>query len=169
MRRALEEAERAGKAGEIPVGAVVVDPNGLLLAAAGNSREQTHDPSNHAEIVAMRQAGQRLGTWQLSGCLLYVTLEPCLMCAGAISQARLAYVIYGADDPKAGALGSVMNVFASNLCLHRPQVLAGICEEPCRHLMATWFEQLRIPKEKISNFPKISQDSQKSIGSGSSG
>lgn len=146
MKRAVEEAQRAGMTGEVPVGAVIVDPKGALLAATGNRREHTHDPSDHAEIVAMRQAGQRLRTWQLQGCLLYVTLEPCLMCAGAISQARLAYVIYGADDPKAGALGSVTNVFASDLCFHRPQVIAGICEDICRDLIETWFRGLRTRK-----------------------
>jgi tRNA(adenine34) deaminase len=108
MQLALEEARQAGEAGEVPVAALVVGPGEELLALSGNRRERDRDPTAHAEILALRQAGQRLGDWQLQGCRLYVTLEPCPMCAGAISQSRLAQVIYGADDPKAGALRSVL-------------------------------------------------------------
>jgi tRNA(adenine34) deaminase len=109
----------------------------------GNRRERDRDPTAHAEILALRQAGQRLGDWQLQGCRLYVTLEPCPMCAGAISQSRLAQVIYGADDPKAGALGSVLNLPASAASFHCPEVIGGVCEAECRRLLQEWFSRRR--------------------------
>ncbi|MEN9260802.1 MAG: nucleoside deaminase [Thermostichus sp. HHBFW_bins_43] len=143
MQLALEEATRAGAAGEIPVAALVVGPGEQLLALSGNRRERDRDPTAHAEILALRQAGQRLGNWQLLGCRLYVTLEPCPMCAGAISQARLALVIYGADDPKAGALRSVLNLPDSKASFHRPEVMGGVCEAECRQLLQRWFLGLR--------------------------
>ncbi len=148
MRLALAAAQEAGEAGEIPVGAVVVGPGEELLALSGNRRERDRDPTAHAEILALRQAGQRLGDWQLLGCRLYVTLEPCPMCAGAISQSRLAQVIYGADDPKAGALRSVLNLPASAASFHSPEVIGGVCEAECRQLLQQWFLRLRgIPSQ----------------------
>ncbi|MBD0336764.1 MAG: nucleoside deaminase, partial [Cyanobacteria bacterium Co-bin13] len=109
MRRALELAEAAGQAGEVPVGAVVVGPANQLIAEAANRRERDHDPTAHAEILALRQAGQVLGSWHLNDCTLYVTLEPCPMCAGALIQSRLGLLVYGTDDAKAGAVRTVLN------------------------------------------------------------
>ncbi len=143
MQLALDQARLAGAAGEIPVGAVVVDPQRGLMAAAGNRRERDHDPTAHAEILALRQAGQIRGDWQLIQCRLYVTLEPCPMCAAAISQARVDHVIYGADDPKAGALRSVLNLPAGPGCFHQPIVMGGICAEACQAILWEWFAQLR--------------------------
>jgi tRNA-adenosine deaminase (EC 3.5.4.-) len=148
MQLALREAEQAGEAGEVPVAALVVGPGEELLALSSNRRERDRDPTAHAEILALRQAGQRLGDWQLQGCRLYVTLEPCPMCAGAISQSRLAQVIYGADDPKAGALRSVLNLPASAASFHCPEVIGGVCEAECRRLLQQWFCRRRgIPSE----------------------
>lgn len=148
MQLALETAQAAGEAGEIPVAALVVGPGEELLALSGNRRERDRDPTAHAEILALRQAGQRLGDWQLWGCRLYVTLEPCPMCAGAISQSRLAQVIYGADDPKAGALRSVLNLPACSASFHSPEVIGGVCEAECRQLLLQWFSHLRgIPSD----------------------
>jgi tRNA(adenine34) deaminase len=143
MQQALVQARNAGAEGEIPVGAVVVDPAGALLAAVGNRRERDHDPTAHAEILALRQAGQQWGSWYLQGCSLYVTLEPCPMCAAAIAQARISTLIYGADDPKAGAVRSVLNLYASPAIFASPQVMAGICEAECRALLREWFAHLR--------------------------
>jgi tRNA(adenine34) deaminase len=145
MQLALTQARLAGSLGEIPVGAVMVDSQDQILAMVANRREQDHDPTAHAEILALRQAGQQLGTWQLPTCRLYVTLEPCPMCAAAIAQARVSQVIYGADDPKAGALGSVLNLPASAALFHRPEVISGVCEAECRDLLNQWFAQLRHP------------------------
>ena len=143
MSLALGEAQAAGLAGEVPVGAVVVDPSGHWVTSSQNRRERDQDPTAHAEVLALRQAGQILGDWQLKGCRLYVTLEPCPMCAAAITQARLGSVIYGAEDPKAGALGSVLNLLDSPATFHRPQVIGGICERDCRVLLHQWFRELR--------------------------
>ena len=143
MSLALVEAEAAGHAGEVPVGAVVVDPYGHWVTSSQNRRERDRDPTAHAEVLALRQAGQIVGDWQLKGCRLYVTLEPCPMCAAAITQARLGSVIYGAEDPKAGALGSVLNLLDSPATFHRPQVIGGICERDCRVLLHQWFRALR--------------------------
>ncbi|GAB4213563.1 MAG: nucleoside deaminase [Synechococcales cyanobacterium] len=143
MDLALAMARQAGSRGEIPVGAVIVDEHHQLLAAAGNQREQDHDPTAHAEMVALRLAGSRRQDWQLVGCRLYVTLEPCPMCAAAIGQARIVQVIYGVDDPKAGACGSVLNLLHGAASFHRPQILAGIREEECRQLVRQWFATLR--------------------------
>jgi tRNA(adenine34) deaminase len=143
MQQALSQARNAGAEGEIPVGAVVVNPEGELLAAAENRKERDHDPTAHAEILVLRQAGQRWGRWYLQGCSLYVTLEPCPMCAAAIAQARISTLIYGADDPKAGAVRSVLNLYASAAIFSSPQVMAGICEAECRGLLQAWFHHLR--------------------------
>lgn len=143
MQLALDQARLAGEAGEVPVGAVIVTPQDQILAAAGNRRERDQDPTAHAEILVLRQAGQIQQDWQLNGCRLYVTLEPCAMCAAAIAQARIAMVIYGADDPKAGAVRSVLNLFASGVLFHQPQVIGGLREQECRDLLLQWFHHLR--------------------------
>lgn len=144
MLRALELAEAAGCAGDVPVGAVIVDRQGKLLAEASNRREQDQDPTAHAEILAIRQAGLARRNWHLNDCTLYVTLEPCPMCAGAIVLARLGCLVYGADDLKAGAVRSVLNVPDSPASNHRLPVISGILEAPCREQLQTWFAQRRL-------------------------
>lgn len=143
MQVALEQSYLAGAAGEVPVGAVIVANSDQLIAATGNRRERDRDPTAHAEILALRQAGSVLNTWQLKHCRLYVTLEPCAMCAAAIAQARVAMVIYGADDVKAGAVRSVLNLFGSDAIFHKPHVLGGVMEQECRESLIHWFERLR--------------------------
>jgi tRNA(adenine34) deaminase len=139
MTQAIAQAATAGLAGEIPVGAVVVDSTENCIAAAGNQREQKRDPIAHAEILALQQAARHLHRWQLQDCTLYVTLEPCPMCAGAIVQARIGRLIYGADDPKTGAVRTVLNLPDSAASFHRLEVLGGILETECRQQLHTWF------------------------------
>lgn len=143
MTQAIALADAAGAAGEVPVGAIVVGPQGDCIAAAGNQRERSSDPTAHAEILVLQQAAHNLQRWQLQDCALYVTLEPCPMCAGAIVQARLGLLVYGADDPKTGAVRTVLNVPDSAASFHCLQVLGGILEENCRQQLQTWFRQRR--------------------------
>ncbi|NEP01751.1 MAG: nucleoside deaminase [Symploca sp. SIO2E9] len=143
MIRALELAQVAGDAGEVPVGAIIVDAHDNLVAAAENRRERDRDPTAHAEIVALRAAGQTLQNWHLNHCTLYVTLEPCPMCAGAIVLARLGLLVYGADDPKTGAIRTVANIPESACSNHRLPVLAGIMEPACRRQLQSWFKRRR--------------------------
>jgi tRNA(adenine34) deaminase len=142
MERALELAEQAGAAGDVPVGAVVVY-QGNAIAEAQNRRERDHDPTAHAEVLALRMAGQALQTWHLNDCTLYVTLEPCPMCAGAIVLARLGQLVYGANDPKAGAVRTILNLPDSPASNHRLNVLSGILESACQEQLQTWFAQRR--------------------------
>lgn len=142
MSRAIELAAQAGAAGDVPVGAVIV-ANDRLIAEGENRRERDRDPTAHAEVVALRSAGQALGTWHLEHCILYVTLEPCPMCAGALVQARLGLLVYGADDLKAGAIRTVLNVPDSAASNHKLPVLAGISESTCRQQLQSWFAQKR--------------------------
>jgi tRNA(adenine34) deaminase len=143
MRQAIALAASAGELGEVPVGAVVVDAQGNCIGATENQRERDRDPTGHAEILALRQAAQHLGRWQLQDCTLYVTLEPCPMCAGAIIQARIGLLVYGADDPKAGAIRTVLNLPDSAASFHRLKVLGGILEADCRQQLQQWFAQHR--------------------------
>ncbi|MGK7874256.1 MAG: tRNA adenosine(34) deaminase TadA [Xenococcaceae cyanobacterium] len=143
MSRALELAQKAGDAGDVPVGAVVVDEAGNLIAEASNRKERDKDPTAHAEILALRAAGKALQTWHLNRCTLYVTLEPCPMCAGAILQARIGLLVYGADDPKTGTIRTVANLPDSACSNHRLPVLAGIMESACREQLQSWFAQRR--------------------------
>ncbi|MGC9527006.1 MAG: nucleoside deaminase [Limnospira sp.] len=143
MGRALKRAQVAGEAGEVPVGAVIVGGDGELIAEAENRRERDRDPTAHAEMLALREAGRILGDWHLDTCTLYVTLEPCPMCAGAIVQARIPLLVYGADDPKTGTIRTVMNLPDSAVSFHRPGVLGGILEGKCRDQLQTWFAQHR--------------------------
>ncbi len=143
MLRALELAEAAGEAGEVPVGAVIVGPGDEVIAEAANSRERDHDPTAHAEILALRQAGQHLQTWHLDDCRLYVTLEPCPMCAGAIVNARLGLLVYGTDDLKTGAIRSVLNVPDGPASNHRVRVQGGILASSCQQQLQNWFRQRR--------------------------
>ena len=143
MLRALKLAEVAGEAGEVPVGAVLVGPNDDVIAEAVNRRERDHDPTAHAEILVLRQAGQSLQNWHLNDCRLYVTLEPCPMCAGAIVHARLGLLVYGADDPKTGAVRSVINVPDGPASNHRLDVQGGILASSCQQQLKNWFQQRR--------------------------
>lgn len=143
MSRAIALAQSAGEAGEVPVGAVIVDADNHLIASGENRRERDKDPTAHAEILALRAAGQSLKTWHLNNCTLYVTLEPCPMCAGAIILARVGLLVYGADDPKTGAIRTVTNLPDSACSNHRLPVVAGIKESVCRHQLQSWFEKRR--------------------------
>ena len=142
MRLALREAELASAHGDVPIGAVV-EHCGELIAAAHNERELRQDPTAHAEILALRQAATALGSWRVLDATLYVTLEPCAMCAGAIVLARVARVVFGADDPKAGACGSVLDVLAEQRLNHRPEVHAGLLAEDCAELLRSFFAARR--------------------------
>ena len=128
MRAALVEARQAAEHGDVPVGAIVVR-DGVVIAGAGNQREQLNDPSAHAEVLALRAAAAHLGTWRLDDCTLYVTLEPCVMCAGAIINARVGTVVFGAPDLKAGAVGSLYNIAADPRLNHEPVVRHGVLAE----------------------------------------
>ena len=141
MRYALEEARIAYDEGEIPVGAVVVKDN-TIIASGHNIREQMRSPSGHAEIIALEKAAKELGSWKLDGCTLYVTLEPCVMCAGACIQARLDRVVFGAYDREAGCMGSVVDLTILPLG-KRPDVFGGILEEECRQILQTFFDSIR--------------------------
>ena len=143
MTVALNEAALAYNAGEIPVGAVVVDENGNIIATGHNEKEQTNNATAHAEIIAIQSAGQKLNNWRLSGCTLYVTLEPCPMCAGAIVMARLARVVYGLPDAKTGALESLFNIPGHPSLNHYVEVTAGIKEDECRKLLKNFFKAKR--------------------------
>lgn len=142
MRLALMEAERAAAAGEVPVGAVVVR-EGEVIGRGHNQPVGTHDPSAHAEMQALREAAARLGNYRLDGCTLYVTLEPCAMCAGAMLHARLPRVVYGAADPKTGAAGSVVDLFAEPRLNFHAEVTGGVLAEACGALLSGFFAARR--------------------------
>ncbi|MGW1224530.1 tRNA adenosine(34) deaminase TadA [Streptomyces sp. NPDC001478] len=139
MRRALDEADRAAAAGDVPVGALVLGPDGGVLATGHNEREATGDPTAHAEVLALRRAAAALGAWRLSGCTLVVTLEPCTMCAGALVQARVDRVVYGARDEKAGAAGSLWDLVRDRRLNHRPEVIHGVLEADCAARLTSFF------------------------------
>jgi tRNA(adenine34) deaminase len=144
MRLALEEARTALDTDDVPIGAVVLAPDGRVLARGRNQREATGDPVAHAEIVALRAAAAVAGDgWRLDGCTLVVTLEPCTMCAGAAVLARVARVVYGATDSKAGAVGSLWDVVRDRRLNHRPEVVAGVRESECAQLVAAFFADRR--------------------------
>jgi len=147
MRAALELARQAAAAGEVPVGAVVVK-DGEIVGRGFNAPISRHDPSAHAEMLALRDAAQRLGNYRLVGCELFVTLEPCLMCAGAIMHARIARVVYGASDPKTGACGSVLDAFAELRLNHHAEVAGGVLAEECGLVLSSFFA-LRRAQQKI--------------------
>jgi tRNA(adenine34) deaminase len=154
LRMALEEARAAAAEGEVPVGAVVVrDADGAVLARDRNRREATEDPTAHAERLAITAAAQRLGTWRLEGCTLYVTLEPCAMCAGAVVLARIPRVVYGAPDPKAGAAGSVADLLRHPRLNHRAEVTAGVLAAECGDVLVQFFAARR-PPAKTSGSPR---------------
>jgi len=140
MRSAIEVAAEAGAAGEVPIGALVIAPDGTVLARAGNARESTGDPTAHAEMLALRAASARFGDgWRLTGCTLVVTVEPCTMCAGALVLARISRVVFGAWEPKTGAVGSLWDVVRDRRLIHRPEVVAGVLAAECGDLLAAFF------------------------------
>ena len=143
MQRLLLRAERLGESGEIPVSAVVLDAQGRCIGHGSNRREWASDPLGHAELVALRQASLILGDWRLNQCTLIVTLEPCPMCAGALVQARIGQVIYGAHDPKRGGLGSTIDLSKHPSAHHHMQVTGGVMEPEASALLGRWFKQRR--------------------------
>jgi len=143
MRLALEEAVMAADRGEVPVGAVILGPTGDLLARAGNRTIESRDPTAHAEIVALRVAGQRLDNYRLTGATLYVTLEPCIMCAGAMVHARIGRLVYGASDPKTGAVVSRYQVGADGRLNHRIEMTGGVLAAECGALLSDFFSRRR--------------------------
>ena len=143
MAKTIELAISAGNAGEVPVGAMIISPDGEIISTGENRRERDRDPTAHAEIVAIRAAGSYLDSWHLDGCTLYVTLEPCPMCAGAIVAARLGLIVYGADDAKTGSIRTVLNIPDSAASNHKLTVIGGILESACRQQLQDWFKQKR--------------------------
>ena len=147
MREALAEADRAAALGEVPVGAIVV-AHGAVLARGHNLRERDRDPTAHAELLAIRDAARALGSWRLEGCTLYVTLEPCAMCAGALVNARVERVVWGCDDPKAGACATLFTIGSDARLNHRFAMTRGVLESECRERLQTFFASLRAQGKK---------------------
>jgi len=147
MRMALQQAQAAEADGEVPVGAVIVHGT-QIVAAAYNQREMLNDPTAHAEMIAITQAAEALQSWRLEDCTLYVTLEPCPMCAGAIVQARIPTVVYGAADPKAGAVHSMFKLLNDARLNHRASVIAGVMENECGEILTNFFQQQRAKGKK---------------------
>jgi len=143
MRAALAEAAAAGGTGDVPVGAVIVDADGVVVAHGRNRREADADPTAHAEIVAIRAASRARGSWRLDGLTLVVTLEPCTMCAGAITEARLSRLVYGAADPRAGAVGSLWDVVRDQRLVPVPEVIGGVLAAECLKTIRTFFSERR--------------------------
>ena len=147
MERAIELAKQAAALGEVPVGAVIVyDLDSRIISEAHNLRETNQDPLGHAETIAISRASKELRRWRLTGCTIYVTLEPCLMCSGAVVLSRLDRVVYGARDPKAGAVESLYTTLADIRLNHRPEVVPGLCEEQCSSLLKDFFRVRRGPQ-----------------------
>jgi tRNA(adenine34) deaminase len=146
MKKAIEKAQQAGEVGEVPIGAVIVKDN-EIIAEAYNLRETEQRAICHAELLAIDEACRKLGTWRLSGCMLYVTLEPCPMCSGAIVLSRVDRVVYGADDPKGGCAGTLMNLLDEPRFNHQAGVTSGVLAEECGELLSTFFRNLRKRKK----------------------
>jgi len=142
MRMALREANQAAEEDEVPIGTVIVHGD-RVIASAHNQREQLRDPTAHAEMIAITQAAESLGSWRLEGCVLYVTLEPCPMCAGAIVQARIPIVVYGATDPKAGAVQSLYNLLTDERLNHRALIIPGVLASDCAAVLTAFFQKQR--------------------------
>jgi len=147
MRAAIEAAKVAEENGDVPIGAVIVRDE-VIIGRAYNQREQLQDPTAHAEIIALTQAAAALENWHLNGCTMYVTLEPCPMCAGALVLSRMGRLVYGCDDPKAGACGSLYNIATDGRLNHRLEVTAGVLEEECRGQLKDFFQKRRNEKAK---------------------
>ncbi len=147
MRAAQEEAAIAESLNEVPIGAVVVS-DGQIIGRGHNLRETSNDPTTHAEIIAIRQAARKLDSWRLLDCTLYVTLEPCVMCMGAIILARIPYLVYGCRDPRVGAVGSIYNFAEDERFNHQVQVREGVLQDECSHQLSHFFRKLRAQKKK---------------------
>lgn len=147
MYMAIMEAKKAREIGEVPIGAVIVFEN-EIIATGYNVRETTQSTLAHAELVAIKEANKKIGSWRLEDCTLYVTLEPCPMCAGAIIQSRIKRVVYGAKDPKAGCAGTLMNLLDENRFNHQAELITGVLEEECSSLLTSFFRELRKQKKK---------------------
>ena len=147
MSLALKQARLAAAEGEVPIGAVLVC-DGAVVAHGRNARESAADPTAHAELIAIREGAERLGRWRLSGCTLYVTLEPCLMCAGALVNARIGRLVYGASDPKAGAVGTLYDLSADARLNHRYEVTTGVLGDECGRLLKEFFRGLRASRDQ---------------------
>ena len=143
MRTALDEAGLTSASADVPVGAIVADAVGEIIGRGHNAREATADPTAHAELIAIREAAAKVGGWRLSGCTLVVTLEPCTMCAGAAVLARVDRVVYGAVDPKAGAVGSLWDVVRDRRLNHRPEVIGGVLDAECSAILREFFKRQR--------------------------
>jgi tRNA(adenine34) deaminase len=143
MQAALVEARQAWEKDEVPVGAIVVSPEGEIIGRGHNQPIASHDPTAHAEIMALRQAAARVGNYRLPGCILYVTIEPCIMCLGALLQARIRRLVFGAPDPKGGACVSLYRLPEDERLNHRLEVVAGVAEAECRDLLQAFFRQRR--------------------------
>ncbi len=150
MMAAIEEAGKAAAIGEVPIGAVIVR-NGEIVGRGYNLRETQKDPTLHAEMIAIREASEKLGGWRLIGCTLYVTLEPCPMCAGAIVQSRIEQVVYGARDPKAGCAGTLMNLLEEPRFNHQVPVMEGVLAEECAQMLKNFFRGLRKKRQQAQN------------------
>jgi len=150
MMAAIEEAGKAAAIGEVPIGAVVVR-NGEIVGRGYNLRETQKDPTLHAEMIAIREASEKLGGWRLIGCTLYVTLEPCPMCAGAIVQSRIEQVVYGARDPKAGCAGTLMNLLEEPRFNHQVPVMEGVLAEECAQMLKDFFRGLRKKRQQTQD------------------
>lgn len=143
MLLAIEQAQLAGSIGEVPIGAVITDQNNNLISSGHNLRESNQDPTAHAEVIAIRKASEKLGSWRLEGATLYVTLEPCAMCIGAVVLARVRRLVFGARDPKAGAVYSVFNIGTNAKLNHNVEVREGVLETECSALLKDFFSKLR--------------------------
>lgn len=148
MRMALEEAQEAYDLGEVPIGAVLVDVDGEVVARGHNMREVWHDATAHAEMIAIREACEKQGRWRLSGLTLYVTIEPCPMCAGAIVMSRVDRVVYGSTDARAGACESVFNIPGNPTLNHRPEMTAGVLQQECADIMKRFFKERRDQRKR---------------------
>lgn len=143
MRLAIEQAEIAGRIGEVPIGAVIADKSQRIVSCAHNLRESTNDPTAHAEIIAIKRAGEKLGSWRLDGTTIYVTVEPCVMCIGAIVLARISRLVFGTRDPKAGAVVSVYKIGSDSKLNHKIEYTEGISMNDCSNLLKDFFKSLR--------------------------
>ena len=142
MREAIKEAEKPAALDEVPVGAVIVKDN-IIIARGHNLREKTHDPTSHAEIVAIRKACKKLKSWRLEGCTIYVTIEPCAMCAGTLLWTRIDRIVFGANDPKGGAIGSSFELFRVKNINHHPEITKGVLDGACGSLISNFFKKKR--------------------------
>ncbi|WP_433746064.1 tRNA adenosine(34) deaminase TadA [Falsibacillus pallidus] len=154
MKKAIEEAEKAKALNEVPIGAVIVK-DGEIISAAYNLRETTQNAVTHAELIAIEKACEKLGTWRLEGAEMYVTLEPCPMCSGALILSRVERVVYGAADPKAGCAGTLMNLLTDERFNHQCQVVSGVLEEECGSLLTDFFRELRKRKKEEKRLAKL--------------